>query len=345
MRTFTGEPFGIGERPDLIAGEQAARAAQSRLHDLINVTPLIQSRSLNALAGRSLWFKAENLQRTGSYKPRGSFNSLLVARERGEITAGGVVVDSSGNFGQAIAFGARELQVEATVFMPADSNEMKARACAAAGATVVREGITWQNRGSSARDYAEEHDLLYLPADAWEGMAGDGTLSLELLDQNHDFDTVVAPLSSGGLLAGMAIVLKSLRPDIRVVGVQPAASGHALRSLQSGRICTLDEAPRTIADGARTLALGERPFAILQSCLDSVVLVDDEWTLRATWLLMTRTKMVVEPTGALAFAAVLAGKVASDRVVCLISGGNADLADLGTRFRAAGFVASDGAGN
>ena len=343
MRTFIGEPFGSDDLPDVIAAEQAARAAQSRMRDLVKVTPLIQSRSLNARSGRSVLFKAENLQRTGSYKPRGSFNSLLVARESGQISVGGVVVDSSGNFGQAIAVGARELDVKATVFMPADSNEMKARACAAAGANVIREGITWQNRGSSAREYAEEHDLLYVPADAWEGIAGDGTLSLELLEQDTDFDTVVAPLSSGGLLAGIAIVLKSRRPNVRVVGVQPADSGHALRSLETGQICVLDEAPRTIADGARTLALGERPFAILQHCVDSVTLVDDEWTLRATWLLMTRTKRVGAPTGALAFAAVLAGKINSERTVCLISGGNADLVDLGIRFRAAGYLATDGA--
>lgn len=338
MRTFVGEPFGSEEHPDPSTAERAALEARARMGNLLHLTPLVRSRSLDERSGRSLLFKAENLQRTGSYKPRGAFNSLLVARQRGQIPEHGVVVDSSGNYGQAIARSALELGIKATIFMPEDGNEMKARACLAAGANLVRRGITWQNRGPAARSYAEEHDLLYVPADAWDGIAGDGTLSLELMDDDKDFDTVVGPLSSGGLLAGVAIVLKSRRPHVRVIGVQPAASGHALESLQTGTIRVLDKAPDTIADGARTLALGQRPFDVLRHNLDGVVLVDDTWTLKATWLLMTRTKMVVEPTGALAFAAVLAGKVEGDRAVCLVSGGNADLVDLGNRFAAAGFL-------
>jgi len=341
MRVFIGEPFGDASQPDRISARDSATAARSRMHGTLRETPLVSSASLDRRARCKLLFKAENLQRTGSYKPRGSFNSLLVARERGEIPSAGVVVDSSGNYGQAVAKGAQLLGIPATVVMPKGGSDLKARACTASGATVVREGVTWMNRGDRARALAEERDLLYLPADAWDGMAGDGTLSLELFGQANDFDCLIVPVSSGGLIAGVAVVAKAMDPAVRVVGVQPAASGHALRSLQVGRIVSLDKAPETIADGARTLALGERPFRIMRDNVDSVVLVDEEWTLLATWLLMTRLKMVVEPTGALPLAAVLAGEVGSERAVCLISGGNADLSDLGIRFGAAGFALRD----
>jgi threonine dehydratase len=305
MKVFTGKAFGDTDRPDRSSARASAIAAKARMKGLLRETPLVSSADLDQRAGCSLRFKAENLQRTGSYKPRGSFNSLLVARERGEIPGGGVIVDSSGNYGQATAKGAQLLGIPATVVMPEAASAVKARACAANGATVIRAGVSWNDRGDRARACAEERDLLYVPADAWDGMAGDATLSLEIFGQTRDFDTLIVPLSSGGLIAGVAVVAKAIDPAVRIVGVQPAASGHALRSLREGRIVSLDEAPDTIADGARTLALGERPFQLIKDNVDAVVLVEDEWTLLATWLLMTRTKMLVEPSGALPLAAVL----------------------------------------
>ena len=312
----------------------AALDARARMADRLRLTPVVTSTSVDEVVGCSVLLKAENQQRTGAYKPRTALNSLLRARELGLIPEAGVVADSSGNYGQALAWAAGTLGVPATVVVPASTNPLKIAACLRYGATVVTDGITWHNRAGAARAVASERCLLELPADSWDGIAGDGTIALELADQTPPFDTLIAPVSTGGLIAGIAAVAKHLWPQLRIVGVQPATSGHALRSLESGSLSRLDAPPDTIADGARTLALGQRPFELIRACLDEVVLVEDDHTLRATWLLMTRTKQVIEPTAALPVAALLAGLVEADRALCVVSGGNADLVDLGQRFAA-----------
>jgi threonine dehydratase len=167
MREFTGRPFGDVKQPDRTSARDSAIAARRRMAGMLRETPLVSSAYLDQRAGRSLLFKTENLRRTGSYKPRGSFDSLLVARERGEIPSAGVIVDSSGNYGQAVAKGAQLLGIPATVVMPESGSNVKARACAANGAAVVRAGVTFMNRGDQARALAEERDLLYVPADSW----------------------------------------------------------------------------------------------------------------------------------------------------------------------------------
>jgi threonine dehydratase len=263
---------------------------------------------------------------------------LIAAQERGELPAG-VVVDSSGNYGQAVALAARTIGIPATIVVPDTTNPLKVAACRGYGAEVVTDGVDWTNRGACAERLAAERDLLYVPADAWEGMAGDATIALELFEAGKRFDTLLVPVSSGGLIAGIAIVAKHLDPTLRVIGVQPAASGHALASIRQGQISRLATPPSTIADGARTLALGERPFAIIREHVDEIVLVDDMWTLWATWLVMTKAKVVIEPTAALPLAALLAGRAQGARVVCLASGGNVDLDDIGPRFARAGFAA------
>jgi threonine dehydratase len=334
VRIFTGEPFGT----DTTAAHASALTARTRMSGLLHETPIVRSHALDELAGCEVGLKVESFQRTGSYKPRGAFSSLLAARERDELPPGGVIVDSSGNYGQAVALAASIVGVPATIVVPDTTNPLKIAACEGYGATVIRDGVDWSNRGPFAQRLAAEGDLLYLPADAWDGMAGDATITLELFDAGESFDTLLVPLSSGGLIAGIAIVAKHLDPDLRIVGVQPSASGHAIKSLRSGRVEHLSAPPDTIADGARTLALGERPFSIIREHVDEVVLVDDEWTLWATWLIMTKAKVVVEPTAALPLAALLSGQVGAGRAICLASGGNLNLDDIGPRLARAGFA-------
>jgi threonine dehydratase len=269
----------------------------------------------------------EGFQRSGSYKPRTAFNGLLGAMQGGRLRDG-IVADSSGNYAQALALAGKELGVKVTLIVPETTNPLKVAACRAYGAEVLSEGINWSNRAGAADAFAEGRDVLNLPSDSWDGIAGDGTISLEIADQVPRFDAVLVPVSTGGLIAGIAVVAKELFPDVRIIGVQPQTSGHALKSLSSGHLHRLPEPPRTIADGARTLALGERAFSVIRETVDEIVLVPDEDIIRATWLLMTRTKAVIEPTGALTFASLLGGQAEAERPVCIVSGGNADLAAL-----------------
>jgi len=300
--------------------------AAARIRGQVVRTPVLTSRALDAHAAAHLMFKAECLQRGGSFKVRGAFNAVLAGMERGDQRH--LLAVSSGNHAQAVAIAAAATGLRATIVMPQEASPLKRAATRAYSAEVFDQGVTGSNREAVARSLAEERGLrLIHPFDDPEVMAGQGTLALELLEDAGEAPVmVVVPVGGGGLISGVATVVKALRPQARVVGVEPENADDAARSKAAGRILALAAPPDTIADGVRTLQLGERPWSVISDLVDAIVTVTEDEILQATWLLWTRTKLLVEPTGALPLAAVLARKVAaSGPIACILSGGNVDV--------------------
>jgi threonine dehydratase len=311
-------------------------AALERLHSRVHVTPLLHSRLLDQRAGARLWLKAENFQRSGSFKSRGAFNAALVGLEAGDRR--GLLAISSGNHGQAVALAASELGLGATVVMAAKSSPVKMAAIRAYGADVVSEGVTVTNREDVAREVAKDRGLRVIhPHDDPHVMSGQATVGSELARQLAERGVaeplVLVPLGGGGLLSGVALALRRHLPRARVVGVEPEASNDGLLSLTSGSRVSLTTAPVTVADGAATLRLGALCWEVIRESVEEIVTVSDAQIAEACWWLWSRCKLVVEPTGALAVAAALfrdQATVASE-IVCVLSGGNClpkQMADL-----------------
>jgi threonine dehydratase len=303
------------------------RAASDRLRPWIHSTPLLQSRSLSERAGVEVRVKCENLQRAGSFKIRGAMNALLQLDD--EQRRRGVVAFYSGNHAQGVALGARLLGIAATIVMPESSVQSKVAATQAYGAEVVQAGVTSATRDTVAREIAERSGAVVIPPfDDERIIAGAGTVGLEIVESWPEVSTILVPLGGGGLLAGTAQAATSLRPDLDVFGVEPAAGNDGEQSFRAGRIITI-EPPNTIADGARTLAIGENNFAIIRERVRDVVSVDDAALLDAVRFAMYRTKLVIEPTGALGLAALFTGRIKPrGPVAVILSGGNLDFSLL-----------------
>jgi threo-3-hydroxy-L-aspartate ammonia-lyase len=312
------EGFGLAEV------ERAATRIAGRVHR----TPVLASRLLDRELGCQVLLKAEHLQRTGAFKARGAFNALLAldpaTRRRG------VLAVSSGNHGQAVALAAAETGSRAVVVMPARSNPAKVAATRAYGAEVLMEGVTEENREAVVVELAAARGLcLVHPFDDPEVMAGQGTAALELLaDVPAALDLVLVPVGGGGLISGTAAAVKGRSPATRVVGVEPATAADARASLAAGRRIALPGAPATIADGVRSLCVGERPFEVMRRLVDEVVTVTDAELRDALALCWSRTKQLVEPTAALPLAALRTGAARGRRVGVVLSGGNLDAAAL-----------------
>jgi threonine dehydratase len=234
------------------------------------------------------------------------------------------VAFSSGNHAQGVALAARLLGMKATIVMPENSVMSKVEATEAYGATVVRAGVTSATRDTIAREIADKEGATVIPPfDHDHIIAGAGTVGLEIVEEWPDVTAIITPLGGGGLLAGTALGSMSLKP-VNVYGVEPAAGNDGEQSFRKGEIVTI-EPPDTIADGARTLAIGTRNFAIIRELVKDVVSIDDDVLLETTKWAMYRTKMVIEPTGALGIAALVSGKVrVSGPVAVVVSGGNLD---------------------
>jgi threo-3-hydroxy-L-aspartate ammonia-lyase len=299
------------------------RAAATRIHGSVHRTPLLASRSLSERLGVEVRLKCENLQRAGSFKIRGATNALVQLDESQRRR--GVVAFSSGNHAQGVALAAKTLGIPATIVMPENSVESKVAATKAYGATVVQGGVTSATRDTVAREIAERTGAAVIPPfDDERIIAGAGTVGLEIMEEWPEVTTIVVPLGGGGLLSGVSLAATSLRGDVDVYGVEPAAGNDGEQSFHSGRIVSIDP-PDTIADGARTLSIGVRNFAIIRERVRDVVSVDDDTLLDALKWSMYRTKLVIEPTGALGLAALFSGKVKPrGAVAVVISGGNLD---------------------
>lgn len=303
--------------------EQAA----ARLVPVVHRTPVLRSRSLDALAGASLYLKAENLQRAGTFKIRGAYNKI--ARLPVDSRSRGVISYSSGNHAQGVALAAALLGVRATIVVPSDIVAAKRDATAGYGAEIIECGTTSADRRSYAEAMAREQGLaLVAPYDDPDIIAGQGTVALELLDDVPDLDALVVPVGGGGLAAGCAILARSRRPSIRLLGVEPEDADDTRQSIEAGRPVRIP-APRTIADGLRAVEPGEITFEINRRLLDAVVTVSDSEIRQAMRLLLERMKILVEPSGACALAAVLSGRTGlQGRIGVVLSGGNVEIAAL-----------------
>jgi threo-3-hydroxy-L-aspartate ammonia-lyase len=303
------------------------RAAAARIAPWIHRTPLLASRSLSERLGVEVRLKCENLQRAGSFKIRGAMNALLQLTD--EQRPRGVVAFSSGNHAQGVALAARLLGIPATIVMPENSVASKVAATEAYGAKVVQGGVTSATRDTVAREIAEKTGAAVIPPfDHERIIAGAGTVGLEIVEEWPDVTTIVTPLGGGGLLSGVALAATSVNAGIDVYGVEPAAGNDGEQSFRSGSIVTIDP-PNTIADGARTLAIGTRNFEIIRERVKDVVSVDDAVLLETLKWAMYRTKLVIEPTGALGIAALAAGKIKPrGPVAIVVSGDNLDFAIL-----------------
>ena len=297
------------------------RSAAARLERVAVRTPL-----LRLPLGDDLYVKPESLQRTGSFKFRGAFNALSSTPP--ERIGNGVVADSSGNHAQGVAAAAALLGVPATIVMPDNAAPVKVARTAAWGAEIVRCASSSDERQRIASQLRAERGLEYIPPfDDARIVAGQGTAGLELVEALPDVATVVVPVGGGGLVSGVATAVKALRPDARVIGVEPELAADAQQSLAEGRIVRWPAADvtRTICDGVRTQSLGELTFAVISVLVDEIVTVSDADVLAAMRTLALEAKLYVEPTGALALAAVESGAVVPDGpTVLVLSGGNAD---------------------
>lgn len=303
--------------------EQAAL----RLRGVANATPLHTSRTVNALTGASVFFKCENFQRVGAFKFRGAYNAL--SQFTPEQRKRGVLTYSSGNHAQAIALAGQLLDMPRLIVMPQDAPPVKLAATRGYGAEVILYDKHKQTRETLAESLAQERGMTVIPPyDHPHIVAGQGTAALELC-RAQDVDVVLAPCGGGGLLSGTALAAKGVLGRVRVVGVEPALADDATRSFRTGRLCSVHN-PDTIADGARTPSLGALTFELVRRHVDDMVTVTEKQIVDGMLFLWQRMKLVVEPTGALAFAALHSGvlKFPGQRVGVLLSGGNADFAAL-----------------
>ncbi len=304
-------------------GVDEVRAAASRLRPFIHRTPLLSNRSISESVGFEVRIKCENLQRAGSFKIRGAMNALLQLSE--DQRRRGVVAFSSGNHAQGVALASKLLGVRATIVMPEGSVAAKVAATKAYGAEVVNSGVTAATRDTVAREIADKTGAAVIPPfDDERIIAGQGTVGLEIIEEWPAVETIVVPLGGGGLLSGVALATTSLKPKVNVYGVEPRAGNDGEQSFRTGRIVTI-EPPKTIADGARTLAIGVRNFAIIRERVRDVVSVDDDVLLDVLKFAMYRTKLVIEPTGALGIAALLSRAIVpKGPTAVVLSGGNLD---------------------
>jgi threonine dehydratase len=307
---------------------QDIRDAQTRIAGAVHHTPVIRSRTLDALVGAEVYLKAENLQRIGAFKFRGAYNAIAKLSP-GQL-ARGIAAYSSGNHAQAVALAAHELGSTAVIVMPADTPAAKLDAVAGYGAEIVTYDRYTDNREEIGQRIATERGLALIPPyEHPDVIAGQGTAALELIEEIPELGTLLVPVGGGGLIAGSAIAAKGLNPAITVIGVEPAEGDDTKRSLQAGERIRIP-VPRTIADGQAAPIPGELTFSINRRLVDDIVLVTDDEIRDALRFAVDRLKLVMEPSGASGLAALLAGRLTGGpaKIGVIISGGNVGAARL-----------------
>ena len=300
------------------------RAAHARIADKIHRTPVLTSATLDALCGAQLFFKCENFQKIGAFKARGATNAVFALTEA--EAANGVATHSSGNHAAALARAARLRGIPAHIVMPSNAPKTKIESVRRNGGFIVFcEPTLLAREAACAKIIADTGARLVHPFDDYAVMAGQGTATLELLEQAPDLDLIIVPVGGGGLLCGTAVAAKGARPGIRVIAAEPAGADDAARSVAAGRLIPLEQAA-TIADGLRT-SLSARTFPLIQQQVDGIVTVSEESIVAAMRRIWEVLKIIIEPSCAVPYAAIMEGKidVSGKRVGIILTGGNVDL--------------------
>ncbi len=307
----------------MISVEDVLQAA-ARIRGVVHRTPVVTSRSVDEASGASVFLKCENLQRGGSFKLRGAAN-LILSIPKPDLRRG-VVAYSSGNHAQAVAIAARIVGTKATIVMPSDAPESKVAGTRAHGAHIVLYDRLRENREEIGGRIAEETGATLVPPyDHWMIMAGQGTAALELIQEVPDLDALVVCVGGGGLISGSATAAKAIRPSIRIFGAEPELANDTFLSMRAGERVGIPPS-ETIADGLRSPMPGALTFPVVQRLVESIVLVSEDEIRTAMRLLLFRTKMLVEPSGAVSAAVALFRKLPAGlkRVGVVLSGGNVD---------------------
>jgi threonine dehydratase len=305
------------------------RKAATQLSGLLPHTPVLTSRSFDLRSGRELFFKCESFQRTGSFKVRGALNAVQALDCN--IAARGVLTASSGNFAQGLAWSARQRRIPAHVIMPSDAPRVKRAAVEDLGATIYVCAPTLSDRETVTKATLAETGAVFISShDHPDVIAGQGTIALELISEVTSLDAIIVPVGGGGLISGIAIAARALQPAIRIIGAEPVGAADAARSKAAGHLLT-ERNPRTIAKGL-LIGLGEMTWPFVRDLVDDIVLVDDDAIIDAMRLVWERMKLVIEPSAAVAVAAVLKkefkGRNDLTRVGVVLTGGNVDLDEL-----------------
>jgi threo-3-hydroxy-L-aspartate ammonia-lyase len=307
---------------------ETIREAAARIQGRVHRTPVITSRAFNEATGKEVFFKCENLQRAGAFKIRGATNKILSLTD--EEKKRGVAAFSSGNHAQAVALAAREAGISAVIAMPDDAPKAKVAATRGYGAEIIFYDRLKQDREAVAIEIAERDGRVMVPPyDDYLILAGQGTCGVEFLEEVRDLDCLLAPCSGGGLFAGVSTVAKAMNPQIRCFAIEPDTADDTKQSFVKGERVSIPPPP-TIADGLRVQSPGALTFPILQQTAEDVLTVSDEEIIETIKFFLFRMKLLVEPSGAAAAAAVLTGKLPQDtkRVGVIVSGGNIDAALL-----------------
>ncbi|GAC1657639.1 MAG: threonine ammonia-lyase [Acidobacteriaceae bacterium] len=303
------------------------RTAEQRLALYLHRTPLVHTQTLSEMTDTDLWLKAENLQKTGSFKSRGGINAATTVPSKAK--ARGVIAVSAGNHGAGLAYGARIAGIEATIVMPETAIQSKIAAIESYGARVVLvDGGALMEGMEQIR--AKEGQTFIHPFDHPAIIAGQGTVGLEIVQRMSGVEVIVVPVGGGGLLSGVLTATKTMRPEVKVVGVEPEGSNVVSQSVQAGRPVRLDHFA-TVADGLNAPWSGPTSLEIIRALVDDVICVSDQQIVRAQMLILERTKLLVEPAGAAAVAALLEGLIPQTqgrRTVAILSGGNVDIRRL-----------------
>lgn len=303
--------------------------AHQRILPYLNKTPVLTSRTINALTGAQFYFKCENFQRMGAFKFRGAMNAL--SQFTAEQRKNGVVTFSSGNHAQAIALSAKLLGIPATIIMPEDAPKAKVAATKGYGGRVITYNRYTEDREKMGQQLAQKEGLTLIPPyDHPHIIAGQGTAAKELFDEVGELDRLFVPLGGGGLLSGSLLSANTLSPNCKIFGVEPIAGNDGQQSLRKGEIVHIDT-PKTIADGAQTQHLGNYTFEIIRHYVSDILTVTDEELISAIQFYAQRMKMIVEPTGCLSLAAArqCGDKLKGKKIGIIISGGNVDIAQYG----------------
>ncbi len=302
--------------------------ARSILKDVVKLTPLERSKSFSLMSGADVFLKLENLQTAGSFKVRGAYNKIknLTALEASK----GVLCASAGNHAQGVAYAASQLGVKSTVFMPVFAPSLKVIATRSYGADIVLTGDTFDDAYKAAVEFGKESGATFVhPFNDPYIIAGQGTVGLEIFEQIKDVDDVMVPIGGGGLISGIAIALKHLNPRVRIIGVEADGAQSMKLSMEKGAAVTLNSV-NTIADGIAVKSPGSLTFDIVRELVDELLVVNDAEIARTAYLLLQRAKILAEPSGAAALAAVLYHKtdLKGRKVVSVISGGNINMSIL-----------------